>query len=618
MGFKSSFTSQQIENRIKQGYYDDILQAGLDGNVFTDETKPSKQELDLQLAKSGNGQSAQITKEQVESVLTGNITTHRHDTTYNYTEFETDVWDGSSISSSLQGSGTKDDPYLIQSCADWLYLRANSGKYNVNSTEGSVENQSFSPYFKINKNLDFGNKAIPELNADGSIGLLVFCVFDGNKAKLSNFVDSQGTGILPTSMYYFAHDFVIENFQRTVDVSSLSDPNIPIFSGLDLYSAILNCTVNANIAITGNVSELTQIATVTASEYPLAMGNNFATYINNYVESNGCFEGIDINITDNTTKSNDAKIVAVFSPYFMKHPISLYCAVPLDDVNIFTEEPPQKDFAITMSITGVQPSCLYTNSEGANTIYIQADEGDQTNFTGTPKSLTEMQSESFVDELNSLLPKPAFRKDPEGGTPILAQYDEIAYDGYVKQSEFEKFKSNIPTYDPTDPTQKSVVYTDINFFQNKNSGASTQRFITEENFIEDLGGVDAIKEMVRMIANDSVIINSYVVVNTISLLISISSKMYVNLTHNNQAEPEDGDSFVFGLQCSASNGNEPLFLEMNCSVADFNQSGMTVQVNQKQYKLVNSDNIMKIKKLTQSEYDGLSTKDGYTLYIIVG
>lgn len=612
MAFKSSFTSQEIEDRIKQGYYDDILQAGLDGNVFTEETKPSKQEMDLQLAKLGNGQQVQITKEAVENVLTGNITTHRHDTTYQETTFETDVWDGTSISSSLQGSGTKDDPYLIQSCADWLHLRANGGEYNINSTSGDAENQSFAPYFKINKNLDFGNKAIPELNADGSIGQLVMCVFDGNKAKLSNFVDSQGTGILPPSMYYFANDFVIENFQRTVDVSSLSEPNIPIFSVMDLYSSILNCTVNANVTLTGSVSESTQLPIIVTGEYNLFAGNNFATYINNYVQSNGCFVGIDINITDNIAKSNDAKIIAAFSLCYMTHPMSLYFATKLDDVNISGIETSQKDFAIAAILLGAQPANLYTNSDGVNTINVQdIESGEYSTFTGTPKSLTEMQSESFVDELNSLLPKPTFKQDPEGGTPILAQYGEIDYDGYVKQSQFEKFKTEVSQ-------NKEVVHTDINFFQNKNAGSPDQRFLTQDNFIEDLGGVDAVKEMIRIIANDSMIINSYVIVYTIPLLISISSKMYANLTHNNQAEPEDGDSFVFGLQCSASNGNEPLFLEMNCSVTKFNQSGMTVQVNQKQYKLVHSDNVMEIRKLTQSEYDGLSTKDGYTLYVIVG
>lgn len=260
---------------------------------------------------------------------------------------------------------------------------------------------------------------------------------------------------------------------------------------------------------------------------------------------------------------------------------------------------------------GLTPEKFYTNSEGFNTVFAKDYDGSVLELSGTPKSLTEMQSESFVDELNSLLPKPAFKQDPEGGTPILVQYGEIDYDGYVKQSQFEKFKTEVSQ-------NKEVVHTDINFFQNKNTGSPDQRFLTQDNFIQDLGGVDAVKEMTQLIADPNKIITSVIIAYVTPVLVTITSKTYVNSTKNSTSAPEDGDSFSFTIQCSTSNGNEPLFLEMNCSVTKFNQSGMTVQVNQKQYKLVHSDNIMEIKKLTQSEYDGLSTKDGYTLYIIVG
>lgn len=549
----------------------------------------------------------ELSKDAIEQALTGNITTHRHDTTYNYTDFETDVWDGTSISTSLQGSGTKDDPYLIQSCADWLYLRANGGEYNVNSTEGSVGNQSFAPYFKINKNLDFGNKAIPELNTDGSIGQLVMCVFDGNKAKLSNFVDSQGTGILPPSMYYFAHDFVIENFQRTVDVSSLSAPNIPIFSIADIYSAILNCTVNANIAITGNVSELTTIMTITASEYLLEIGNNFSTYINNYVESNGCFEGIDINITDNTTKSNDANIFAVFSPYFMFHPISLYCAVPLDDANIFTGEQPQEDFAIAMMIVGVQPACLYTNSDGANTIYIQGDEGEPTPFTGTPKSLTEMQSASFVDELNSQLPKPAFKKDPEGGTPILAQYGEIAYDGYVKQSEFESFKAKLNVNTPVEGSP----FVDIEM-ASKNSPTDNDTVeLTPEQYSIIDGGLKEGK-MLRIKAKCGIFFGSTTTLIPFDASGDITTdKMEPSvLIWSTGSSVGIGSAHVKAVQMSVYISHTP------------NDAGNYVATFYKMKgDFVLSEEITTIKKLTQSEYDKLVEDkiiDSKTFYVIVG
>lgn len=391
-------------------------------------------------------QNANVSKETIEQALTGNITTHRHDTTYNYTDFETDVWDGTSISTSLQGAGTKDDPYLIQSCADWLHLRANSVQYSINSTSGNVESQSFAPYFKLNKNLNFGNKAIPEIG-ESSGNPLVFCVFDGSGAKLSNFMDSQGTGILPTCMYYFAHDFVIDNFQTTLDVSVNA---IPVFSVMDLYSTIINCTVNADITITGTLSESKELPIILSGEYTSFMGNNFATEVNEYIENNGCLLGIDTNITDNTVKSNGAKLAAYIAFAYLAHPIVCYITTPLTGVDYSSGTPEiVSDFSISPILIGVSPSCLYTNSEGDNKMYVHGLEGENTTFTGTPKSLTEMKSASFVEELNSHLPKPAFRQDPDGGTPILAGGNAtIAYDGYVKKSEFESFKKNINVEEP--------------------------------------------------------------------------------------------------------------------------------------------------------------------------
>lgn len=387
----------------------------------------------------------ELSKSAIEEALTGNITTHRHDTTYNYTDFETDVWDGTSISTSLQGSGTKDDPYLIQSCADWLHLRLNPGQYNIYGQSDLGNATEFKPYFKLNKNLDFGNKTIPELDIS-SVEQSLMCVFDGSGAKLSNFVDSQGMGILPPSAYYFAHDFIIDNFQTTSDVS---DENVPIFSNIDLYSAILNCTVNASVTLTGSIVNpgVNQPSIIVSGEYPILMENNFATEINEYVDSNGCFCGVDINITDNTTKENGAKLLPIIANCYVVHPITQYCTTPLSFVDITGEEAPEEDFAICMMQLGSTPTVVYTNSEGDNRIIHQdiIDETEGT-FTGTHKSLTEMKSAAFVDELNSHLPKPAFRQDPDGGTPILAGGNAtIAYDGYVKKSEFESFKQNMPT-----------------------------------------------------------------------------------------------------------------------------------------------------------------------------
>lgn len=335
MGFKSSFTSQEIENRIKQGYYDDILQAGLDGNVFTDETKPSKQEMDLQLAKLGNGQQVQITKEAVENVLTGNITTHRHDTTYQEKTFETDVWDGSSISSSLQGSGTADDPYLIQSCADWLHLYTNgAGQYNLYEAEGLETISEFKPVFKIVKNLDFGGKDIPESNTNNAI---YACEIDGNNANFSNFEPSGNTGILPTASYSFFHNFNIDGFLTTINSSEVS---ANIFSTIDLYSTILNCCVKGEITINGDISEDKEYPCVLHSGgYVNTINQNMHNKTLDYINNNGDYYGINITLYDNTVKSNGAKMALLLSSYFTIHSAYIYI-YPINLMNIHYKKVP--------------------------------------------------------------------------------------------------------------------------------------------------------------------------------------------------------------------------------------------------------------------------------------
>ena len=546
----------------------------------------------------------ELSKEAIEKALTGNITTHRHDTTYKETEFETDVWDGTSISSSLQGSGTKDDPYLIQSCADWLHLRANGAQYSIYEQSDLGSATEFKPYFKVNKNLDFGNKAIPGFDIDSSVEPLLMCVFDGSGAKLSNFVDSQGTGILPPSAYYFAHDFVIDNLHTTADASN---GYAAIFSTQDFYSAILNCTVNASVTLTGSIVNpgLNQLPIIVSGEYPLLMSNEFMTEINSYVENNGCCCGINISITDNTTKSNDAKIVAVFSPYFMLHPIDLYCSVPLDDVNVFGEELPQKDFTVTIMLVGSQPACLYTNSEGTNKINGQDIENQTFTFTGTPKSLTEMQSAAFVEELNSHLPKPAFRQDPDGGTPILAGGNAtIAYDGYVKKSEFEAFKAKLSVDTPSEGSP----FVDIEMASTNFPTDNDTVELTPEQYSIIDGGLKEGK-MLRIKAKCGIFFGSTTTLIPFDASGDITpDKMEPSvLIWSTSSSVGIGSAHVKAVQMSVYISHTP------------NEAGNYVATFYKMKgDFVLSEEITTIKKLTQSEYDEISSKNSKTLYVIVG
>lgn len=55
MGYKSTYKSEMIQTRLEQGYYDDIVEAGIQGGVFNADTQPTKEELDLKLAQSASG-----------------------------------------------------------------------------------------------------------------------------------------------------------------------------------------------------------------------------------------------------------------------------------------------------------------------------------------------------------------------------------------------------------------------------------------------------------------------------------------------------------------------------------------------------------------------------------
>lgn len=479
----------------------------------------------------------ELSKSAIEEALTGNITTHRHDTTYTYTDFETDVWDGTSISTSLQGSGTKDDPYLIQSCADWLYLRSNgASQYNIYQGNELEDATEFKPVFKLTKNLDFNNKEIPQ--ADTQEGLTA-CEFDGNGAKFSNFNDNQKIGILPNCNYCFAHDFIIEGFNA---VYASSTENIPIFSRNDMYSTLLNNVVKGYTNINGSISEdKTYVIYLQGIGYIHTVNTTILNTLTSYIEEHGNYLGIDLELRNNVIKNNGAKLAYALGCSLNVNPVNVYCATELSDFElsdtgeaIFTED----SNCVFQMIASVQPSNFYTNSDGSNKIAIRSMEGENGIFTATPKSLTEMKSAAFVEELNSHLPKPAFRQDPEGGTPILAQYGEIAYDGYVKQSEFEEFKQNMPT---------STVNPSDFIYELKPEIFSLTTESTSEEISAAIGGKEGIDDIIKAITGGKII----------HLKDSIDSPYK---SYNYQSVPilsitDLGETIMLICTCSLLNGN---------------------------------------------------------------
>lgn len=571
----------------------------------------------------------ELSKDAIEQALTGNITTHRHDTMYNYTEFETDVWDGSSISSSLQGSGTKDDPYLIQSCADWVYLRSHATDLVPSSATSFV-------VFELKKNLDFGNKPISTASVASISGLEI----DGGGATISNYTGSDGILGIEECMICFFHDINLKNINIQI-----SDPkNIPasgFFGGQGdaIYNAVQNVTIHGTVTISGDLDEDTNIAIGTCIYLGyIAMapvqGSDPAGYIRDYTKERGFHLGLDVTVDDQTVKTNGAKLI-VQRCIVIVRTAEEDAEVKLEgydssfsNITSFESTGPvfEGNFGIITAVAiqstdgnsaSFDVSGFYRNSEKSQGIVLNTTSG-LSQMADTPtKTTAEMQSDAFVELLNEGMETPVFLKDKNGGTPVLAPKNAtIGYDGYVRKSEFEEFKSNLPTYEPVEPTTKSVVYTDINFFQ-ANQG-SNSRYLTEENFIENLGGVDAVKEMIRMIADTETVITSTVLMYIVPVLVTSTAKVYINQTKSDQSEPEDGDSFVFNMEAVLDNGSELNSLYVSCSVTNFNKENMTVEITRRNARMVESEEIRIIKKLTQSEYDGLSSKDSETLYVIVG
>ncbi len=92
-----------------------------------------------------------------------------------YSELVT--WNGTDVSSSLSGSGTASDPYLIQSGADLKWLDNNM---TATANHSGV-------YFKLTKSIDLGGNSIKIGEYPGWSGQKSFAgIFDGNNCSIRN------------------------------------------------------------------------------------------------------------------------------------------------------------------------------------------------------------------------------------------------------------------------------------------------------------------------------------------------------------------------------------------------------------------------------------------------
>lgn len=598
---------------------DELLPKTSASMVFTESGQTV--ESALKNAGGGGGTGDELSKEAIEKALTGNITTHRHDTTYNYTDFETDVWDGTSISSSLQGSGTKDDPYLIQSCADWWHVYLKADQYAIYNDGNYIEATEFKPVFKLMKNLDFSKKDISSFEGIGQTMALMY-EFDGNHAKISNFktpvLDNTQFGVFgPRLMFSFIHDFIFDNVQIEINESNQTGLTLwGVPEGDTIYAMPLNNIIDLKVTFRGNIAPDTERLTIPiVCESGSIYSNlpNIQMMIDNYLQENGRFVGCNVVGVNGVTGAWELKADFIFySVYavFTQAQI-IYCSNSLSEFEPpITEQPTfvgDKMINVAYMIKGKKPAKVYTNSDGANTIYIQGDEGDPTLFTGTPKSLTEMQSESFVEELNSLLPKPAFKKDPEGGTPVLAQFGGIKYDGYVKKSEFESFKAKLNVNTPVEGSP----FVDIEMASKNYPKDNDTVELTPEQYSIIDGGLKEGK-MLRVKAIGGIFFGS------------TTTLIPFDASGGNTTDKMEPSVLIWSTVSGVGIGSAHVkAVQMSVYISHTpNDAGNYVATFYKiKGDFVLSEEITTIKKLTQSEYDKLVEDkiiDSKTFYVIVG
>lgn len=550
-----------------------------------------------------------VTKESIEKVFTGNIESHTHNSTYEYTEFETDVWDGSTISESLQGTGTKDDPYLIQSCADLLYVRANITTYK--GSDSIIQ-------FKLTKSLDFGNKTIPVLEEPSDAGSVL--EFDGNNATISNFIFTELTlGIFGSAQLSFFHSFILRDITSNCVLTS-DGALLGFFCGAnDMYNIITNNAIKGKIIIGGELAGDIMAQSVIMSGF-MATGSapSLASIVDDYLEANGYYGAFEIQVEDNTIKNGHKLMVlntlvppsaTSATKELTGYDFSVANATSADDMAGTFEG----DVLIATALTYMNASStFYRNSEKSHGFIYMDSESNISFVTSPSKTTEEMLSDSFVEELNSKFSSPVFVKDKNGGTPVLAPKNaKLKYDGYVRQSEFEEFKAKI-NLSPVNPESPFVDIEFIaSFFPEHNSTVELtqeQYDIIHKELIN--GKILRIKAMCGVFLGTS---NLFIGPATDPELdkeeYQKTSECFVNILVG------DANAIINEDNNISEGVTNQLFTIKISKTA--NETGKHIATFYKAKDLVSSDEVTTIKKLTQSEYDGLSTIKSSTLYLIV-
>ena len=381
-----------------------------------------------------------INKEIIEEVFTGNVTTHTHDTTYAAQELETDVWDGTTVSTSWSGSGTEEDPFLIQSCADYIYFLI--GKIDATESDGALTGVTVR-YVKITKNLDFDNKEIPTVQTntsdpDFSKYVRGCILLDGNGCIVKNFSVETPSSLegdvtfpmwyLPYMMPAFVHDI---NFVGVKWKVPLGDSNAT--ASVMPYISFANAVFDLTVETTGEYDAVAPLPIVynylstpgVETEVPIAR------IYQDYVAEKECFFGIDIKMQ--SIPQNGLGVM-------------IYCPNPFSgyDMSLYNWEGGNFDGSsigqnMALLITGDYDD-FRLSTLGSGKFFYQPSEGDSTTVEAEVISPEDLKSQSYINEINT--EHQTLTLNPDYDIPLIGSM-QIENDGYIRQSLFNKYQEKI-------------------------------------------------------------------------------------------------------------------------------------------------------------------------------
>lgn len=408
-----------------------------------------------------------INKEIIEEVFTGNITTHTHDTTYTAQELETDVWDGTTVSTSWSGSGTEEDPFLIQSCADYIYFLI--GKIDATMSDGNFTSADMK-YVKITKNLDFDNKEIPTVQLTTSDPdfykyLRGYILLDGNGCVVKNFSVEMPSNLgdnytapiwyLPLMAPAFVHDINFVGIKWKIPLGS----NEEVLSMLT-YASFANVVFDLTIETTGEYSAITVLPVAynyfsipgTETEIPIAQ------VYQDYVAEKGCFFGIDIK-----TQSIPQNGLSVYIQ--CQNPISGY------DMSLYNWEGGNFDGSsigqnMTLVIEGDYGDFRLSTLSSGKFIHQSFGGDDTTVIDAEVISPEDLKSQSYINEINSS--NPVLTLNPNYNLPLIASL-QVSYNGYVKKSVFDALGVKVD-----DINKKILAFLDISSIRRLDENYSSE------------------------------------------------------------------------------------------------------------------------------------------------